>query len=226
MKKASDLFTDADRQAVAAAVADAEQQTSSEIVPVVATASGRYDRAEDLFGVLFAIAALAASWVLFQGVRPQSAEWTGGPELVLGLLPVIAIVFGGFLLGAVVATKLPVLRLPFIAQKEIAEEVERAASDAFRKFRVSRTAEGVGVLIYVSLFEHRVRILGDSDIDDRLSAAQWNEIRDLVVDGLRAGKGADGLCAAIRRLGEMLSSHFPPKSDDVNELHNELRFID
>ena len=49
-KPAND-FSDEQRRAVAQAVAEAEGKTSAEIVPVVATASGRYDRAEDIVGL-------------------------------------------------------------------------------------------------------------------------------------------------------------------------------
>ena len=51
MIKATRLITDADRQRINAAIADAELHTSAEIVPVVASASGRYDRAEDIAGL-------------------------------------------------------------------------------------------------------------------------------------------------------------------------------
>ena len=40
------------------AIAGVEQQTSAEIVCAVATESGRYDRAEAIFGILFAVLTL------------------------------------------------------------------------------------------------------------------------------------------------------------------------
>ena len=51
MQRASELFNDEQRATIDQAVADAESKTSAEIVPVVATASGRYDRAEDIVGM-------------------------------------------------------------------------------------------------------------------------------------------------------------------------------
>ena len=73
MKRASQFFSDTDRQAIEAAVAAAEQRTSAEIIPVVATASGRYDRAEDLFGVIVALVALSVAWLGFQDIRAPSS---------------------------------------------------------------------------------------------------------------------------------------------------------
>ena len=71
-----------------------------------------------------------------------------------------------------------------------------------------------------------VWVIGDTAIHEKIGGAGWNEIRDLIVTGLRGGKPAEGLCAAIGRCGELLAEHFPRASDDVNELPNELRLID
>ena len=45
MKKATKLFTQDEVRIIEAAVTEVEKMTSAEVVPVVATASGRYDRA-------------------------------------------------------------------------------------------------------------------------------------------------------------------------------------
>ena len=226
MKRASEIFSEEERKSIAAAVSEAERQTSGEIVPVVASASGRYDRAEDLFGMAVALLALALVWIFFQDILPVAEDWESGQRLVIGLAPILLIVLGGFLSGAVAATRIPALRLPFIAKKEMNEEVERGAAEAFHRFRVRTTNEGTGVLIYVSLFEHRVRVIGDDAISRKLGQSDWKEIRDLVTNGMRSGRAAEGLVAAVKRCGELLGKHFPAKSGDIDELHNELRLID
>lgn len=226
MQKASRLFSETDRKTISAAIADAERRTSGEIVPVVATASGRYDRAEDLFGLLVALAALVMAWLAFQGVHAHQDPWGVRQSVSLGLLPVVVIVLLGFSLGAVLASFCPALRLPFIGTAEMKDEVERAAQSAFRRFRIRGTAGGTGVLIYVSLYEHRVRVLGDETVDGKLSPADWNDVCSLVTDGLRSGRPADGLAAAIRRCGALLEAHFPVAADDRNELGNTLHLVD
>ena len=60
MKPASSLFNDQARERVNQAIAQAESKTSAEVVPVVATASGRYDRPEDIVGLWLGIIALQA----------------------------------------------------------------------------------------------------------------------------------------------------------------------
>ena len=226
MKKARQLFSEADLERIARAITEAEEKTSGEIVPVVAAAAGRYDRAEDLFGVCCALLAVAAAWFLFQDTRPVGADWEAGRILVLGLLPVLLIFLAGFLLGAAAATVVPALRLPFISGREMTEEVERGAAEAFHRFRLRATAGATGILIYVSLFERRVRILGDSSIAEKLAQTDWDEICKLVVGGIGKGNPADGLCEGIREAGRLLAQHFPIEEGDTNELSNEIHFMD
>ncbi len=226
MKRASQLFSEEDRKVIAAAVTEAERRTSGEIVPVVATASGRYDRAEDLFGVAVALLAMALVWIFFQDIRPATGGWALGQTLALGLLPLVLIVAGGFVLGTMAATILPILALPFVTEKEKREEVERSAAEAFHRFRLRKTAAGTGILLYVSLYERMVRVLGDDAISDKLNQKDWQAVRDLVIAGFRSNRPAEGLSQGVLKCGELLSRYFPLQPGDVNEIRNELRVID
>jgi putative membrane protein len=224
MKTASTLFSEQQRQRIAAAVAEAEKATAGEIVPVVATVSGRYDRAEDLFGLLLGLVALGVIWVLFQDTTETA--WVAGHTPTLGLAAVIGIIVAGFLAGAALATRFPALRLPFIPSREMRQEVERRALEAFQRYRIRTTRGGSGVLIYVSLYEHMVRVVGDDAVTEKISRDEWEGICRRVVDGMKADSAADGLTQAIRQSGELLARHFPVRPDDRNELSNELILID
>ncbi len=226
MSKAGRLFSVDERKRIAVAITEAEKMTSGEIVPVIATASGRYDRAEDLFGLMVAVVGVALAWLLIQDVQPAGDDWESGQVIRLGWLPIAVITIVGFIAGAVAATLFPVLKLPFVSKGEMSEEVERSASEAFHRFRLRDTAGATGVLIYLSLFEHKVRILGDMTISERLGQKDWDEICRLVVEGIRAGRHADGLCDGIAKAGELLAEHFPSKAGNGNELVNELQFMD
>ena len=224
MKTAGTLFNEQQRQLIAAAVTEAEKGTAGEIVPVVATVSGRYDRAEDLFGLLLGLVALVVIWVLFQDTTETA--WVAGHTPTLGLAAVIAIIVAGFLAGASLATRFPVLRLPFIPPREMRQEVERRALEAFQRYRIRTTRGGTGVLIYVSLYEHMVRVVGDDAVKEKISREDWEGICRQVVDGMKADNAAQGLALAIRQSGELLARHFPILPDDRDELSNELILID
>ena len=224
MRKASQFFSEDDRRVIEQAVAAAEGRTAAEIIPVVVTASGHYDRAEDLFGVVLALVALAAAWLGFQDITAP-AGWAGAHEPALGLVSILLIVFFGFVAGAVLATRVTVLRLPFIARREMQAEVERSAVAAFQQFRVRATAGATGILIYLSLYERMVRVLGDDVIAARLGQSDWEEVRDLVIQGIREGEPARGLVRAVEKCGDLCAVHFPLQPGDVNELPNTLRII-
>jgi len=226
MKRASTFFTEVERSAISQAVQEAEEKTSGEIVTVLATASGRYDRAEDLFGLTFALVVLILCWALFQDVRSVGGEWSTGQALALGLVPVLVIIFAGFSLGAAMSTWIPAFKLPFLTRKEIEAEVDRSAAGAFQRFRLRGTAAATGVLIYISLFERMVRVIGDDAIARKLDQAYWEQINALIIDGIRSGRAAEGLQQAIAQCGDLLAEYFPIEPGDVNELTNELRIID
>ncbi len=226
MKRASQYFSGQQRRMIEEAIAQAEKNTSGEIVTVVATASGRYDRAEDLFGLLFAMISLALCWLLFQQEFPNAGQWDNGMTSCLPLPAVIGITVIGFFSGTVLAALFPALRLIFIPKAEMCEEVERSASEAFHNFRLRGTQGATGVLLYVSLYERMITVKGDDAINTKLDSAAWKEICRIAVQGIKKRKPAEGLKAAIEQCGVLLTTHFPVEVDDRNELHNELNFID
>jgi putative membrane protein len=226
MKQARELFSIEDLKAIRAVITEAESKTSGEIVPVVATASGRYDRAEDIFGLIVAMLALSLSWIAFQGIRPIEGDWVSGQEFILGLGPVLFIIVVGFALGSAGATYFPILRLPFITKKEMREEVERSATEAFHRFRVRKTEAGTGILIYISLFERMVRVQGDDTISSKLVPDDWEEVLNSIIDGLKAENIVGGLSQGILLSGDLLSKHFPIQPDDINEIGDELHIIE
>ncbi len=227
MKKASKFFSTSQQATVIDAVRNAEENSAGEIVPVIATSSGRYDRAEDIFGLLCGLLTLSAGWLFCPAFHPP-LDWesAGALQSVNGLLPAIVAVVAGFLIGSILATRFPVLRLPFIPAAEMEAEVGRAAHAAFAKHRIHRTDGATGILLYVSLYEHRVVILPDDGIGAAADHQVWEQVRDKLLAGIRAGKPEEGFVEAIAVCGEILSAHCPRKEDDKNELSNEIVFVD
>ncbi len=224
MKRASSLFSDPDRVTIETAIAAAERGTRGQIVPVVASVSGRYDRAEDLFGMMFALLCLAGAWLTLQDT--SAVAWSGTQTTVLGLPAVGAIVVAGFVCGAWLAGRVTVLRLPFIARAEMQAEVERAAQAAFHNHNVRKTSAASGVLIYVSLYEQMVRVIGDDAVAERVSPEQWQAICQAVVDGMQRGAPAAGLVEALERAGALLATVLPREADGDNELNDHLIVLD
>ncbi|MCK5189418.1 MAG: hypothetical protein KAR12_05130 [Methylococcales bacterium] len=226
MKKASNYFSDENKKIIEDAIARAESNTSGEIVPVVASVSGRYDRSEDIFGVLFSLILLTIAWLYTQEITPIAGQWESEVKTVITLPWALAIIFLGFIVGAILASFFPVLRLIFISKKEMREEVGRKALEAFHQFRIRGTQGATGVLIYVSLYEHNVRVLGDEAISEKLKQQDWDDVCNLVVEGMKSKQPAEKLVEAIEICGQLLAEHFPIEEDDQNELPNKLQLID
>jgi len=225
MKNSKSLFTQEEINEIEASISAAEQRTSGEVVPVVATVSGRYDRAEDLFAFIFSLIVLAISWFGLQGLSGQFS-WGEEPVLALTLPAVIAILVLAFFVGLALAHYIPGLRLMLISQQEMQEEVERKARESFYQLKLRKTEGATGILIFISLFEHRVHIIGDDAISAKLSQADWQDICDTILTGFKKGNPAEGLTNAIRQSGDLLAGHFPIKEGDENELSDQLHLID
>lgn len=209
------LLSDADREAVSAAVAEAERRTSGEIVPYVVPASDAYPNAlwkgaafGALAGPLLALA-LHRLWDL----------WGNHFELWL-LVPAAAGAAIGFLLAAFVP---PVKR--WLAGDEMLElRTRQRAEMAFLEEEVFRTRERTGILLFLSLFEHRVVVLADSGIHTLVQPGQWDGIAAGIASGIRAGRAREALLEAIQSCGDLLERHgVARRADDVNELPDELR---
>lgn len=227
MVRAGKFFTDEEKTRINQAVAEAEKTTAGEIIPVVATSSGDYDRAEDLVGLWLAGIGLAVLWWL---LLPGSEAGTWGESAARvtgwGLAAALGVVVVAFILGAAIASHVGWLKRLFSTRVHMRRSVEQAAARAFFEHGIRETRARTGILIYLSLFERMVRVTGDQAIAAKLSGKDWDQVRDLILDGIRQGKAADGMVAGIRRAGELLAGHFPVQPGDENELPDELCCID
>jgi putative membrane protein len=218
------LFNDEDKKAIEDAIAAAETRTSAEIVPVVATASGRYDRAEDIFGILLSLVLVSLYWIYIQ--PSVLVDWSADLNTQAPLWPVLIVIIVGYMVGAYVATIFPSLRLPFISRGEMQEEVERRALETFQRQRIRATEGGNGVLIYLSLYEHMVHVVGDDAVNEHITAQDWQKVASIIVDGMKTRHPRQGMVNAIEHTGELLKDHFPYHEGDRNELADGLVLID
>jgi len=225
MQRASTLFSDQQKKQVAQAVAQAEAATSAEIVPVVAAASGRYDRAEDIVGLWLGLLALIVMYEILPSPAAEPGSW-GGPPAWLKLVLLALAVVAGFIAGALIAMRVGCLRRLFAPRREMADEVLRQAQHVFFDSRVHHTAGRTGVLIYVSLFERMAAVVADQAVLEKLGQPALAELRDRLIESLKTQPTADALCAAIAAAGQRLAGVLPRQADDVNELSDALVTID
>lgn len=207
----SKLLSQADRERIEAAVRAAEAGTSGEIVVQVVRRSDGFAAAPwRLSAFAAALALLAAEW---------TAPWS--PLLALFGLRALAVVL---VHGACALD--PIRRLG-VREPELEQAAQRSALAAFHRHVARRTAGQTGILIYLTLFEHRVVVLGDAAIDRALAPGEsWQGVVDDVLDGLRRGRAADGLVQGIERCGAMLAHPLPRAADDRDEIPHGLILSD
>lgn len=225
MKRASQIFNDESRNRINAAVVAAESKTAAEIVPVVVTESGRYDRAEDLIGFAFAILLLVIAWLLFQTVETGEESWTG-PRVGLNLVVIVLILVGGFIVGALLASRIGWLRRLATTRAEMQLEVNEKARQIFFDQRIHHAKTGAGMLIYVSLFERVAAIVADEIVIEKLGMPAIEELCNQLIAKLAGGDIPAALEQTIAAVGERLSPVLPRLADDVNELADALVTVD
>ena len=98
------------------------------------------------------------------------------------------------------------------------------AKDYFEKLKMHQTALRNGVLIYLATDDHQFAIIGDAGIDQKVPEDFWESTKDLMLGFFRKGDYVSGLIAGIEKAGEQLGRYFPRRSDDVNELPNDIYF--
>ena len=88
---------------------------------------------------------------------------------------------------------------------------------------VSRRGNRTGVLVFVSLAEHYVRIVADEAIAQKVHGSEWQAAVDALTAHMRSGRIAAGLIAAIERCA-VLAEHAPPDGSG-DELPDRLYVI-
>ena len=109
-------------------------------------------------------------------------------------------------------------------EKKCEEDVLDHAAFIFEKLEMHKTRLRNGVLFYVSYEDHKLAILGDAGINAAVPEGFWKHIKDHLVNSFKEGNYAGGLVDGITMAGEQLRSHFPYKSDDVNELSDDISY--
>ena len=96
--------------------------------------------------------------------------------------------------------------------------------DIFEELGMHRTRDRNGVLIYLSVADRKLAVIGDEAINQQVPENFWNDVLGLLKLHLAAGRPAHGLVEAVHMVGEKLRIHFPLKHDDTDELPNEVSF--
>jgi len=213
-----------DHARVSQAVAAAEAKSDGEIITVCADRSDSYHDVGLHYAVLvlFLVLAFFAAWpgqleVWWTRLMGWSAEPTMRQLLTLllgfALLKFLAVLF---------ILKWMPLRLALTPGSTKTRRVRRRAVMLFRTGGDRRTIGRTGILVYLSMAEHRAEIIGDEAITAVTTPETWGEAMVALLTQVKAGRPADGIVAAVELIGGVLAEHFPKSHADTNEIPDKL----
>ena len=208
-------------EAIKQAVAKAEQRTSGEIVPYFVDRSDAYDiaiwRGASLMSI-FAMAIVGITLLFYDG-------W-GLAWLYTGQGMAFFAVISGFV-GALLGAYVPPVKRLLAGSDLINRTVHNRATRAFVEEEVFNTRDRTGILLFISLLEHRIEVMGDEGINRKVSADDWIDVVSKIRNGLKTRQIAKGLIEAIELCGQLLERRgVEIQPDDSDELSNEVRFSD
>lgn len=204
-----------DRRKVAQAIKKAEKNTSGEIVVVLTAQSDDY-----IHVPLHIAAAVALGLPLLIPLLELFFPWAAVPTLWVFLLQIAL-----FIIVALVLSLAP-MRYLVTPKSLMRKYAHRLAAAQFLAVRAHGTGGRTGVLIFVSLLEHYCEILADTAIAAKVSKQDWQRIIDDMLPLLRREQIAEALVLGVEGCGEKLAEHFPPGSDNPNELPDHLIIVD
>lgn len=220
-----DHVNDADHLLVTSAVADAEHITSGEIVTIVADLSDHYNDIAMAWasGIAFLSLALYAIFPEFYlGVIDRflggwEYEYTAGEYVAM-----ILITLGLKWLGTWLLMKLVPLRLALTPKHIKIARVRARAALLFKVGTEAKTVGSTGVLLYLSMKEHRAEIVADAAIASKVAPEVWGDAMVALLDEVKAGRPGAGMAKAVQQMGVVLAQHFPKGRENPNEISDRL----
>jgi putative membrane protein len=218
-------FTEADHRLVTEAVTRAEQASDGEIVTIVAEKSDSYHDVGLHYAVLAMLLVPAALAFLPQWLIDWAMGLFLGWNAMLTRGALMAFLFvklaGVFLVVRYALAYMP-LRMALTPGSTKSRRVRRRAVELFRVGAERRTTGRTGILLYLSLREHRAEIVADEAIHSKVEPDIWGEAMADLVEEVKARRPGSGMAKAVERIGAVLTEHFPKSHTDQNELPDRL----
>lgn len=207
-----------DEPRVRAAVEQAEERTAGEIVPVVVPRSDTYEVVVWRGAGIASLLVLTAVLLVLQFYEGWGLGWLYTPW------GVVVSALGGGVAGALLAHYVAPLQRLLAGHDLLDETVHRRALQSFVEEEVFDTRDRTGILLFVSLWEHRIEVIGDAGINAHVEPDDWLEVVARIRKGIRNENLTDGLVEAIEMCGRLLERRgVDIRPDDKNELPNTIR---
>lgn len=224
------MLTKDDHHRIAQAIAKAESQTSGEIFCVLAHEVSRYREIPLLWG---AVAALGVPPIMVVAGLHRLAlaniftSWTDDSVravegLILRSLSTYSIVQAALFLCVALIVSLPRVRRVMTPAFLKRHRVRQVARHHFAASGSRLTNAQPHIMIFASLHDRKVELVAHDSIHRAVGDGPWNASVAAVIEGMKAGKPADGYIRAIEICGAALAANFPADGAPKNALPNDI----
>lgn len=224
LRKISHVSED-DHRLVTAAVAEVELGTSGEIVTIVTDLSDHYEDTGLLWASIAAFLALTAYALFPQFYLGLLDTLTGGWQHEYTQSEYLGILLTAMSLkwiGTWAILRYIPLRIALTPKFLKTARVHARAVSLFKVGAEAKTIGSTGVLLYLSMKEHRAEIIADAAIANKVAPEVWGEAMIALLDKVKAGRPGAGMAEAVRQMGIVLAEHFPKGEENPNELPDRL----
>jgi putative membrane protein len=205
--KAEKFFTETEKEQIKATTIDVESRTIGEIAVMIVDESSHYHEAEILGGTIMgSFAALIVTIFFFH----ESIWWYIPLSFVL------------FFPAWFFFKRFRALKIHCIGNKRKEKAVKERALKAFYEKGLYKTKQNTGVLFFISILEHKVWVLADKGIHEKIKQNVLNKFARHVAEGIREGRGCNTLIETIREAGGLLAQYYPIQPGDINEQPDEI----
>ncbi len=188
-------------------IEDIENNSLVEIVSIIKAKSGNY-RDVSLW-VASVSMFLTTSWLMFSKF-----------EVDVYYIYLISIV--SFIIFYLLTELFKPFKRLFISKKRLARNVEIYGRAIFQKGGIRFTNEGIGVLIYLSLFEKQVFILPDRGALTSVPDEEWQEMNKRFQTIFTQSNVAEAFITELKKCKDIFSEYILPIENDINELPDDL----
>ncbi len=183
-----------------------EAVTSGEIVPVISRQSSSYRTVEVLNTFILSYIFMFILYSTHKSITPTNM-------LVLTLIAMVLVM---------IMFRIGFFKRILVPKRLMKQKVHSAAMVAFYKHGVHNTKDKTGILIYISLMERMVVVIGDEGIHQKVGSEAWSDVINIIVDGIKKRKLVDGMVNGMESCRELLRTHFPASADNRNEIKNKV----
>lgn len=195
------------------AVAEVEQYTTGEIAPMIVYRSAN---AGWIPSFVFVLLLLILNLIADSFLHFRHLEFSYLNVLIYGVCFLLLIP-----LSRVLAKCVRIQQMLLHPLDRDQSSYQRAITEFYTQ-GLNKTDGSTGILLFVSLVDREVIILGDQGINSKITPETWNTIKDHMVAHLKSKHMGQGFIDAIHECGDILKLHFPAKPDSKNELCNKL----